>query len=258
MIAGLERFRDYFRDYADHYVLIGGVAAMQWLEEADLNPRATKDFDIVLLVERLDDQFLRRFWDFVKAGGYNNLQKSTGERIYYRFTAPQASDYPSMLEIFSRVPEGLELWGEPEIIPLPADDAASSLSAILMNEDYYGIVQENTRDRDGLPLLSPQGLILLKAKAFLDLSVRRAAGETVDEKQIKKHRNDVFKLALLLTPDQAATIPAAVHGDLRAFLQSFPVGAPEWGSIREAARLGGNMMEPVGILEALTEGFQPA
>lgn len=258
MIAGLERFRDYFREYTEHYVLIGAVAAMQWLDEADLNPRATKDFDIVLLVERLDDEFLDRFWGFVKAGGYNNLQKSTGERIYYRFTVPQASDYPSMLEIFSRAPEGLERWGEPEIIPLPAEDDASSLSAILMDEDYYRIVQENTRDRDGLPLLSPEGLILLKAKAFLDLSVRRAAGETVDEKQIKKHRNDVFKLALLLRPDQTATIPAAVHKDLHAFLQAFPVDAPEWGSIRDAARLGGTVMEPVVLLRTLTGAFQPA
>jgi hypothetical protein len=29
MITGLERFRDHFLDYANHYVLIGGVAAMQ-------------------------------------------------------------------------------------------------------------------------------------------------------------------------------------------------------------------------------------
>jgi len=52
MIQGLERFRDYFGAYADSFVLIGGVAAMQWLEEADMKPRATKDFDLVLLVGR--------------------------------------------------------------------------------------------------------------------------------------------------------------------------------------------------------------
>jgi hypothetical protein len=38
MIQGLERFRDYFGAYGDSFVLIGGVAAMQWLEEAGLNP----------------------------------------------------------------------------------------------------------------------------------------------------------------------------------------------------------------------------
>lgn len=177
--------------------------------------------------------------------------------MYYRFTAPQ-SDYPSMLEIFSRPPEGLQLWGEPEIIPLPADDDASSLSAILMDEDYYKIVRDNMREHEGLPLLSPQGLILLKARAFLDLSARKAAGANVDEKQIKKHRNDVFKLALLLTADQKMTIPKGVHADLQAFLQAFPLGAPEWVSICQASGLSETMLAPAAVLEVLTKGFRSA
>lgn len=230
---------------------------MQWLDEADLNPRVTKDFDIVLLIENIDAPFLIRFWEFVKAGEYNNLKRSTGESVYYRFTAPQG-DYPSMLEIFSRPPEGLQLWGEPEIIPLPADDDASSLSAILMDKDYYGIVRANRRDHEGLPLLSPQGLILLKARAFLDLSARKAAGANVDEKQIKKHRNDLFKLALLLTANQEMKIPKAVHADLQALLQAFPLGAPEWVSICQASGLGGSMLAPAAVLEVLTEGFRSA
>ncbi len=71
MIKGLERFRDHFRAYADNFVLIGGVAAMQWLEEADMRPQATKDFDLVLLVENIDDQFLGHVWQFVKDGVYD-------------------------------------------------------------------------------------------------------------------------------------------------------------------------------------------
>lgn len=257
MINGLERFRDHFSGYEEHFVLIGGVAAMQWLDDADLSPRATKDFDLVLLVESLNDQFLNHFWDFVKAGAYDNLNKSTGERGYYRFTAPLA-DYPSMLEIFSRAPEALQLWDDPKIIPIPANEDASSLSAILMDEDYYGVVRDNKREHEGLPLLSPQGLILLKARAFLDLSSRRANGAQVDEKQIKKHRNDVFKLALLLTADQRMLIPSSVHADLQAFLDTFPVGAPAWGSIRQASGLRGNQMNPATVLRVLADGFQGA
>lgn len=71
MIKGLERFRDHFSAYADNFVLIGGIAAMQWLEEADMKPRATKDFDLVLLVENIDDQFLGHVWQFVKDGVYD-------------------------------------------------------------------------------------------------------------------------------------------------------------------------------------------
>ena len=83
MIAGLELFSDFFKGYDEHYVLIGGVATMRWLEEAGMQPRATKDFDIVLIVESLNDRFLNRFWDFLKQGGYSNLQKSTGQRIHF-------------------------------------------------------------------------------------------------------------------------------------------------------------------------------
>lgn len=257
MIQGLERFRDYFGAYGDSFVLIGGVAAMQWLEEAGLKPRATKDFDLVLLVERINDQFLSHFWQFVKDGGYDNLQKNTGERIYYRFTAP-TDDYPTMLEIFSRAPATLELWGAPEIVPIPADEDASSLSAILMDDDYYDVVLNNKRMREGLPLLTPEGLILLKAKAFLDLNNRRNSGDRVDEKHIKKHRNDVFKLSLLLAPDQQLTIPPKVHADFQEFLGIFPEGSSAWESIRQASGLNPRQMAPSRILQVLSDGFRPA
>ena len=36
-------------------------------------------------------------------------------------------------------------------------------------------------------------LIPFKAKAWMDLTDRRAAGEHVDSKNIKKHKNDVFR-----------------------------------------------------------------
>jgi hypothetical protein len=256
MIRGLDRFRDHFEGYEERFVLIGGVAAMQWLDDAGLNPRATKDFDIVLLIERLDDDFLNLFWEFIRAGAYDNRQRSTGERIYYRFTAPQGDDYPAMLEIFSRLPQGIAFWEDATIVPIPAEEDASSLSAILMDEGYYQIVREYTQEREGLPLLSPQGLILLKAKAFLDLRTRQAAGERIDEKHIKKHRNDVFKLALLLTAEQGKTIPLSVHADLKAFLDSFPADAPEWGSIQQAAGLSASVMNPGALLEALGQAFQ--
>lgn len=75
-----------------------------------------------------------------------------------------------MLEIFSRAPEGLALWGDPVIVPIPAEDDASSLSAILMDEEYYAIVKNYRQSLNELPLLLPSSLISLKAKAWLDIS----------------------------------------------------------------------------------------
>ena len=51
MVTGIERWKEYFNDYKDKYVLIGGAASNLLEEELDMNPRATKDLDLVLVVE---------------------------------------------------------------------------------------------------------------------------------------------------------------------------------------------------------------
>ena len=47
MVNGLEKFRDYFQDYTEDYVLIGGVACELALNSLRLEFRPTDDFDIV-------------------------------------------------------------------------------------------------------------------------------------------------------------------------------------------------------------------
>lgn len=234
MVKGLDRFKESFLGESDQYVLIGGVAAMHWLEQASLQARATKDLDIVLLVEAGISGFQQKFWDFVRAGGYDNRQKSTGDRVYYRFSHPHEEDYPYMLELFSRKPDDLDMTGAPEIIPIPGDDDASSLSAILMDDAYYKIVRDNVQDEDGLPMLRPEGLILLKARAWLDLTERKDQDGKVDSRDIKKHRTDVFRLSQLLTPAEPVSVPASVHADLLLFLDHFPEDSNDWLGISQA------------------------
>ena len=62
MIKGLDVFRHHFEHYAHRYVLIGGVAATLAMEEAGLDFRATKDIDLVLVVEAMDVEFGQHFW----------------------------------------------------------------------------------------------------------------------------------------------------------------------------------------------------
>jgi hypothetical protein len=102
MVKGLEVFREHFRNFADHYVLIGGAACDIAMTGAGLPFRATKDLDIVLYVEALDAAFVRAFWEFVRMGGYEVQEKSTGEKQFYRFQKPANADNPFMLELFSR------------------------------------------------------------------------------------------------------------------------------------------------------------
>lgn len=61
MVRGLDVFRNYFQSYPDSYVIIGGTACDIIIDESGLIPRATKDIDIILVVEALStDTCFRR------------------------------------------------------------------------------------------------------------------------------------------------------------------------------------------------------
>lgn len=50
------------------------------------------------------------------------------------------------------------------------------------------------------------------------MSARKEAGEQVDSKNIKKHRNDVLNLSGQLT-DEPIALPESIQTDMRAFLE---------------------------------------
>ncbi|MEH6740753.1 MAG: hypothetical protein V7695_19740 [Sulfitobacter sp.] len=65
--------------------------------------------------------------------------------------------------------------------------------------DEVGVDFRAIREIGGIQILDERLLIPFKARAFVDLTKRRKNGETVKEDDIKKHRNDVFRLMPLLT-----------------------------------------------------------
>jgi hypothetical protein len=217
VVVGLDRWRDHFGDYADRYALIGGVACGQLMADAGLQFRTTKDLDIVLVIELLDVAFAEAFWRFIEASGYEVRSKGDGGKLY-RFAKPKAEDYPYMIELFSRAPEGFELAPDSELTPLPIDETVASLSAILLDAPYYDVLKANLRALDGLPLLSEAGLIPFKAKAYLDLTERREKGEPIDSKDVRKHRNDVFRLLQLLGGGEAIALPDSIRTDMLEFV----------------------------------------
>lgn len=60
----------------------------------------------------------------------------------------------------------------------------SSLSAILLDDDYYEFLKQGKVTVDGVTVLDAAYLIPFKAKAWMDLTDRKAAGEHVDSKNI--------------------------------------------------------------------------
>ncbi|HEX2969068.1 MAG TPA: hypothetical protein VHO46_08160 [Bacteroidales bacterium] len=78
MVRGIDKFKEYFSQYSDQYIIIGGTACDIIIEEAGFIPRATKDFDIILVVEALNTDFIKQFWKFIQDGDYEGREKSVG------------------------------------------------------------------------------------------------------------------------------------------------------------------------------------
>lgn len=114
MVTGIESFKEWFKGSEEQYAVIGGTACDILMTEEGLDFRATKDIDLVLII-------------------------------------------------------------------------------------------------DGVTVLDAAYLIPFKAKAWMDLTDRKAAGEYVDSKKIKKHKNDVFRLTELIDPTSKVIAPQGVY-----------------------------------------------
>ena len=256
MVVGLKLFRERFRSFQGSFVLIGGAACDDWFGRQRLSFRATKDLDIVLLAEAIDEAFVREMRRFVSDGGYRIRQRSTGTPELYRFAEPSNSDYPSEIELFSRSTGRLDL--DPgEIVPVVVAPDHHSLSAILLHDAYYDLVRQHNDVIDGLAVANAASLIPLKAYAWLDLTRRSSQGEQIDSRKIKKHRSDVFRLALTLPATSGPELPEEIRADVTRFLESFPVTSPDWGEIsRSLAATVGNSVDPAEITAAIAGYFR--
>lgn len=219
MVTGFTKFKEKFQGFEGQYVVIGGTACNLLMENADMTFRATKDVDVVLIVESITAEFGKAFWEYIKEAEYEHKNKSTGNTHFYRFTSPKNKQYPFMIEIFSKKPEFIVLDEDAVLTPLPIDDEISSLSAILLNDAYYALLRDGQVVLDGIPVLKEVCLIPFKAKAWLDLTERKENGESVDSKDIKKHKNDVFRLGQLITAESKQSLDEEIAADMKLFLK---------------------------------------
>ena len=249
-IRGLDVFGQHFSEFRDQYVLIGGVASWLTMDEAGQSFRATKDLDIVLVIEALKPDFVGAFWEFVRAGGYaiRQVGEIDGKRpVFYRFQNPENEAYPAQLELFSRAPDGIEHSADATLTPIPTDESVSSLSAILLDQPYYQYLLEGRHSNEQLTFIGADRLIPLKAHAWLDLSARKEAGEQIDSKNVRKHRNDILVLSGQLT-DDPIKLPESIQNDMRAFVERL---AKEEVDLN-ALKLKGTLE---GFIERLTLNF---
>lgn len=218
MVRGIESFRTKFRGYESNYVIIGGTACDILMERDGAEFRATKDIDLVVIVEAADAAFGKVFWDYIREGEYEHRLNSSGKPQFYRFSHPKSKEYPAMIELFSGKSEAMVLPEDARLMPFSADEEISSLSAILLDPDYYAFLKSGCRTVDGLSVLDVPWLIPFKAKAWMDLREKKAEGIHVDSRDIRKHRNDVFRLTELLTGRERIAVTEPVWDDIQVFL----------------------------------------
>lgn len=226
MVKGLEKFKKHFNPYFKDYILIGGTACWLAMEQVGLKFRTTKDLDIVLSIEVLNDPFVKALREFITHGKYHYRQKSSGKKQLFRFHSPAEQEYPYMLELFSRKPDGINLFEDSKFTPLLIEDEMTSLSAILLDEEYYHFILKGRQEIGGLSVLSPGYLIPMKARAWLNLS-SLPQNVSIDDQDIRKHKNDIIRLYPLLKTNVPIPLPEAVKKDMHQFLGELEQNPPD-------------------------------
>ena len=228
MVRGLDIFYEYFSEYSDQYVLIGGAACDLSFSNYDEDFRVTKDLDMVLIVEAQTREFAKRFWEFVRNGKYRNRARSNGNPQFYRFDKPGETGFPEMIELFSRA--SWELASDAVLTPIHIDDSVSSLSAILLDDEYYELLLRERDTIKGISVLRPSALIAFKAKAWLDLKQKTEQGIHVDSRDLRIHRTDVLRIVAQM-PLEYCAISEKVRNDMLAFMRELKVSNEELKSL---------------------------
>jgi hypothetical protein len=253
MVRGLNVFKAYFNDFDGHYVIIGGTACDILIEKSGFRPRATKDIDIVLIVESLSAEFSKRLWQFINDGEYQQRQKSEGKKEFYRFINPGNAEFPQQIELFARKPDLIILGNDVHLTPIPLNDDLSSLSAILLDEDYYQFVIKNSYFEDGLRVANMETLICLKSLAFLEISKRKENGVQIDEKQVRKHKADIFRLTSLLPKSSEFELPEIIRTNVNQFAALISDDLPDKAIFKE---MGLNNINPNAVFEQFKKSFK--
>lgn len=235
MVRGIENFRDFFKEVTDSFVILGGVACQEWFKTTHYIFRSTKNIDIFLIPGPKNGNFGKKFWDYLLLGNYSIREQSGKKKIFFRFSHPKNIDYPEKIELLSHPEIDFSPLQEIGISSLQFDRDIPNLSALFLQEDYYHLALEcRMQSSSGLPLLSPGALLTLKIRAFLDLETARGEGKTVWKSEIKKHRNDVFRLVYLLGERFENQLSQSIRADLTSFLRLFSAKNPAWRGIHRA------------------------
>ena len=187
----IEKLLSFLHDNKDSYFVIGGHAAAVHFENAGLEFRITKDFDIVLVTKLDDSDFSKQIAKFLIEGGYENRYRNE-KKTAYRFENPKSADFPMIIEFFveeGKFPESLDK----RLAKLDIEVNEEKISAIVLNSDVYEFAKRHVIYDYDLPIVDKKCLIALKSYAYFQNL------ELYNEKKVKsddylKHKKRRFQI----------------------------------------------------------------
>jgi hypothetical protein len=221
-MVGIDKVQEYLGEFKTNYVIIGGTALNLNLREFDLVERATQDIDMIMLCESMTSEYLSKFWDLIRAGGYkpSTIKSENGEKLtFYRFVKPTDKSFPSYIELFTRKPEGIILPEDIHLVHIENTEDLSSFSAILLDDDYYNYAKEHATEMHSIQVIDKFALITLKARAYISNLQLKEAGHDIKQHNIDKHKNDVYRISFLIEDNDREDIAESMKNDLREFIR---------------------------------------
>lgn len=210
--VGLSHFQEFCKDLDEHYVVVGGFATIMLLDsQLEGHGKATYDIDLVLLTTS-SNEISERIKQYVTEGKYDIQKGKKDQYQYYRFVNPKIQNFAKEIELFASNENDLELDEGQRIIPIDPEEGLYSLSAIMLDHEYFEMIKRNVDNTIGVaPCTNTQATIMLKMSAFYDLQER-------GDKKWKKHRRDILKLTLLLTGEERIEMIGRMNKDFESFI----------------------------------------
>ena len=100
------------------------------------------------------------------------------------------------------------------------DEDTSSLSAILLNDDFYNFMLQGRAVVDGISVLRAEySDSILRCLRGLNLKNKKQNGEHVDSRDIKKHKYDVFRLLQIVDSNTIIPTDGLVKKSINEFFE---------------------------------------
>lgn len=122
------------------------------------------------------------------------------------------------MNFFSKKPN-YHLETNASIIPIHINDDISSLSAVLLNDDFYDFMLQGRKTINGLSVLSAEYLIPFKMYAWLNLKNKKENGFFVKNTDLKKHKYDVFRLLRIVSLNKVINLQGLVFLKTNEFIE---------------------------------------